>query len=178
MSLATFQSTVFINQGFGVPGEMFTDAPFQVQTYTINSAEQAYNIIGATACTVTSQGFCQAGSGGSFGFAGILVNPKNQALFGFNGIPLEPTLQINNYSPAALATMGVMIVTLPASCNIGDYVVYNNTTGVLSTISPTTPLPSGYSFANAIVTNFTPSTSGTQLAVITINPTYIIPQPV
>lgn len=173
----SFQSTVFINQGFGVPGELFTDSPYTVTPYTINSGEASYNTIGATACTVTSQGFCQAGSGGSYGFAGILVDPKDQALYGASGVPLAPTLTVNNYSPVACATMGVVIVTLPAACNIGDYVVYNNTTGALSTITPSTPLASGTSFANAIVTNFTPSASGSQLAVITINPTYIIPQP-
>lgn len=172
-----FQSTVFINQGFGVPGELFTDSPWIAQSYTINSGSAAYNIIGATACTVTSQGFCQAGSGGSYGFAGILVDPKDIALFGTGGIPLNPTLTVPNYTQVECLTMGTIIVTLPAAANIGDYVVYNNTTGALSTITPTTPLASGTTFANALVAYYTQGIAGSALAVIQVNPTYIIPQP-
>ncbi len=174
----TFQSTVSLQQGFGVPGELFTDAPYIALPYTINTTSHPeYNIIGSTCCTITSQGFCQAGSGGALGFAGFLVDPKDLALFGAGGIPLNPTLTIPNFAIVECLTMGTIIVTLPAAANIGDYVVYNNTTGAISTISPTTPLASGTTFANAQVSYYTQDTSGTALAVITINPTYIIPQP-
>lgn len=175
---AAFQSTVSINMGFGVPGEMFTDAPYIAQSYTIQSASAAYNIIGATACTITSQGFCQAGSAGTLGFAGILVDPKDVALFGAGGIPLNPTLTVPNFTQVECLTMGMITVTLPAACAIGDYVIYDNTTGALSTITPSTLLPSGKTFANAIVAYFTPDASGSQLAVIQVNPTFIIPQPI
>jgi hypothetical protein len=173
----SFQSTVSIELGFGVPGELFTDAPYKVQPFTINSAQASYNVIGATACTITSQGFCQAGSGGTLGFAGILVDPKDIALFGAGGVPLNPTLTVPNYTQVECLTMGDVIVTLPAAANIGDYVIFDNTTGALSTITPTTPLPSGKTFANAIVSYFTQGISGSALAVITVNPTFIIPQP-
>lgn len=241
----SFQSTISINQGFGVPGEWFTDAPWKAEAFTINSASAANNIIGATCCTVTSQGFCQAGANAvtmngtttststtvsgitstaslvvgslvqgagiplgttissitnsttivisqaatasatvaliftppNFGFAGFLVNPKNVALFGINNSPLSPTLTVPNQVIVQCMTMGSLIVTLPDSCNIGDYVVYNNTTGAISTISPGATLANGTTFANAIVDYFTPNASGAQLAVIAINPTYVIPQP-
>jgi hypothetical protein len=172
----SFQSTVSINQGFGVPGELFTDAPYIAQPFTINSGSAANNIIGATACTITSQGFCQAGSGGTLGFAGILVDPKAIALFGAGGIPLNPTLTVPNFAVVECLTMGSIIVTLPAAANIGDYVVYDNTTGRLSTITPSTPLAVGTTFANAIVSYFTQGIAGSALAVISVNPTYIIPQ--
>ncbi len=168
-----FQSTVSLAQGFGVPGELFTDAPYQATPYTIfTSGHPEYNIIGATACTVSSQGFCQAGGTGVF--AGFLVDPKTQALFGAGGVPLNPTLTVNNYSVVECLTMGVIVVTLPASAAIGDYVVYTTATGAISTITPSTPLAVGTQFANAIVTNYT--VGGAGLAVITVNPTYIIPQ--
>jgi hypothetical protein len=172
----SFQSTVSLAQGFGVPGELFTDAPQQVQTFTIDSVSHPErNIIGATCCTITSQGFCQAGSGGTLGFAGFLVDPKNIALYGTVGAPLAPTLTVPNFSIVECLTMGVIIVTLPAAANIGDYVVYTNTTGAISTITPSTPLASGTTFANAIVSYVT--VAGAGLAVITVNPTFIIPQP-
>jgi hypothetical protein len=171
-----FQSSVFINQGFGVPGELFTDSPWIAQSYTIDSASAAYNIIGATCCTVTSQGFCAAG--GTNPFAGFLVDPKNIALFGAGGIPLNPTLTVPNFTQVECLTMGTIIVTLPAAAAIGDYVVYNTTTGAISTITPTTPLAAGTAFANALVAYFTQGISGSALAVVQVNPTYIIPQPV
>ncbi len=172
----SFQSTVSINQGFGVPGELFTDSPWIAQSYTINTTSHPeYNIIGATCCTVTSQGFCEAGGTGVF--AGFLVDPKDIALFGAGGIPLNPTLTVPNYTQVECLTMGTIIVTLPASANIGDYVVYDTTTGAISTITPTTPLASGTAFANALVAYFTQGVSGSALAVIQVNPTYIIPQP-
>ena len=168
-----FQSTVSLAQGFGVPGELFTDSPYIAAPYTIYTASHPeYNIIGATCCTVSSQGFCQAGGTGVF--AGFLVDPKDQALFGAGGVPLNPTLTVNNYSVVECLTMGTIIVTLPAAAAIGDYVVYNTTTGAISTITPSTPLASGTAFANALVALYT--VSGAGLAVIQVNPTYIIPQ--
>jgi len=164
----SFQSTVAINQGFGVPGELYTDAPYRAQSFTINSASAAYNIIGATACTISSQGVCEAGSGGALGYAGILVDPKNIALFGAGGAPLSPTLTVPNYTQIACATMGTFVVTLPAAAAIGDWVIYDNTTGALSTVTPGTALPSGKSWANAIVDYYTVSDAG--LAVITVAP--------
>lgn len=166
-----FQSSVSLQQGFGVPGEQYTDSPQRSQSYTIDSASAAYNIIGATMCSVTSQGFCAAGnSGGTAIFAGLLVDPKNIALFGTGGIPLNPTLTVPNFTQVECATMGSFVVTLPAAAAIGDYVIYDNTTGAISTVTPGTALPSGKSWGNAVVDYYTPGASGSQLAVITMNP--------
>lgn len=242
----TFQSTVSIQQGFGVPGEQFTDGPFRAESFTINSALASYNVIGATACSVTSQGFCAAGKpSANAPFAGILVDPKNVALFGAGGIPLNPTLTVPNFTAVECATMGSIIVTLPGAAAIGDKVIFDNTTGALSTISTATfvlnggttntdqtvtmastagvlvgmgvsgagipvgatvtsivpntsieisiaatatatvpltftptgnELPAGKSFANAVVDYYT--VSGAGLAVITMTPALVIPEPV
>lgn len=170
----SFQSTVSLQQGFGVPGELYTDGPYRVEPYTINSASADYNIIGATCCSITSQGFCAAGnSGGTAAFAGLLVDPKDVALFGSGGIPLNPTLVVPNFTLVECATMGSFVVTLPAAAAIGDFVIYDQTTGAISTITPTTSLPSGKNFANAIVDYFT--VAGAGLAVITLIPSLAIP---
>jgi hypothetical protein len=164
-----FQSSVAVYQGTGVPGEQYSDGPWRAQTFTINSASAAYNIIGATMCSVTSQGFCAAGnSGGTTPFAGLLVDPKDVALFGTGGAPLAPTLTVPNYTLVECATMGSFVVTLPAAANIGDWVIYDNTTGAISTVTPGTSLPSGKSWGNAIVDYFT--VSGAGLGVITMDP--------
>jgi hypothetical protein len=163
----TFQSAVFLQQGFGVPGELFNDSPWRSQSYTLNSNSAAYNIVGATCCTVTSQGFAEAGGTGIF--AGFIVDPKVYALQGtVSGGTLAPTLTLPNYTQVELLTMGSIIVTLPGAANIGDVVIFNQTTGAISTQSPSTALPSGYSFANAVVDYF--SVTGPGLAVITVTP--------
>ena len=42
----SFQSTVSLQQGFGVPGELFTDGPYIALPYTIYTASHPeYNII-------------------------------------------------------------------------------------------------------------------------------------
>jgi hypothetical protein len=163
----SFQSTVFIPQGFGVPGEIFQDVPWTVLSWTLNSSGTP-NIVGATAYTVTSQGFAQAGSGGAYGFAGILSIPKDYALAIPGGSPLEPTLEIADFSQAELVTQGMLVVTLPSSANIGDYIIYNDTTGELSSIAPSDIIPSGYSSAYATVSQFTKTASGSGQAVILI----------
>lgn len=170
----SFQSTVAIYQGAGVPGELYTDGPYRAQSFVIDSASAAYNIIGATGCSITSQGFCAAGnSGGTAVYAGILVDPKNIALFGTGGVPLAPTLTVPNFTQVECATMGSFWVTLSnsgsAGANIGDWVVYDQTTGVLSTVAPGTTLPAGKNWANAVVDYFTLAATPA-LAVITLNP--------
>lgn len=167
-----FQATVALQQGFGVIGEMFNDGPWRCQSFILNSADASYNVMGR-GFTKTSQGVAQAGSGGTLGYAGILVDPKGQALRGASGDPLAPSLTLPNYAQGELCTEGSIIVSLPAACAIGDLVVFDNTTGALSTIAPGANLPVGKSFAYAFVDFYTVSAAG--LAVITLTPTLTIP---
>lgn len=163
-----FQSAVYLQQGFGVPGELFNDSPYRSQSYILNTADHPeYNIVGATCCTITSQGNAEAGGTGIF--AGFIVDPKVYALQGtVAGGSLAPTLTIPNYTQVELLTMGSIVVTLPGAAAIGDVVIFNQTTGAISTQTPSTALPSGYSFANAVVDYFT--VAGAGLAVITVTP--------
>ena len=66
----TFQQTVSLNVPFGAPGNRFNSNPVVSQPWNLQSASAAYNIIGATAYTVVSDGVAQAGGTGPF--AGIL----------------------------------------------------------------------------------------------------------
>lgn len=160
-----FQSTVAINMGAGVPGEQYSDGPWRAQSYTIESADADNNIIGATVCSIASQGFCQAGNAaGAFIIAGLLVDPKNIALF--NG--LTPTLTVPNFTQVECATEGSYFVTLPGAAAIGDWLIYDETTGALDSVAPGTSLPGGSQWANGVVDYFTVTGSG--LAVVTLNP--------
>lgn len=170
--MVPFQQTVSAQMAFGVPGELFDSGPKRSRSYILNSALASYNVFGS-AFSVTSQGIAAAGNvSGTAVYAGILVNPKGSVSFGGSGGPLTPTLQLANNSQAELLTMGSIVVALPAAAAIGDVVIFDNTTGLLSTIAPGASLPTGKSFAFAIVEPYTiPSpSSGTNLAVITLTP--------
>lgn len=164
------QSTVVAQQGAGVPGAFFDDSPRRAQEFVLNSALASYNIIGATGFSKTADEVAAAGNaGGALPFAGILISPKEYPLLGVSGNPLGASLALPNNSLASLCTMGSIWVTLPAAAALGDLVIYDNTTGAISTITPTTTLPGGKSPAYAFVDYFTPTTSG--LAIITLSPT-------
>jgi len=171
-----FQSTVEIRMGFGVPGELYQSTPSVILPYTLDSGAQL-NIVGSTVYTIKADGVAQAGFGGTFGFAGFLCSPKDYALFGAGNAPLAPTLQLPNFAQAAILSQGMLIVALPAAANIGDYVIGNDTTGAIATMPAGALLPVGFSFANAVVSQFTQTNAGGGLAVIQVKPV-IYPIPV
>lgn len=164
-----FQSTVAFLQGAGVPGEIYLDDPHRAQSYILQSASSPLNIIGSTVFTVVSQGIARAGGTGAF--AGFLVDPKQYALMGAGGIPLNPSLTLPNGTQADILSMGTIFVTLPAAAAIGDVVIYDNTTGAISTQVPGAGLPVGSSYANATVRVAT--VAGAGLAIITVDPAVI-----
>lgn len=139
-----FQTVVNNELGFGIPGELYSDAPVRAQPAELVSASAAYNIIGATAYTVTTadpgdgSASLVAGAGGTGAFAGILMNSKVYATSGPSTGALNPTMTLPNYFLAELLLMGDIIVTIPGPANIGDLVAYDLTTGALSTYPKTT----------------------------------------
>jgi hypothetical protein len=165
----TFQaSPVKAVTGFGVQGEIQQTSPYIAQSYVLNSALASYNVMGS-AFSVVSEGVAAAGNaGGTAVFAGYLSGPKEQALYGTGGNPLAPSLVLPNNVSAGLVTMGIMIVYLPAAAAIGDWVVYDNVTGLLSTIAPNAALPVGKSAGFATVYQYT--VTGAGLALIQVNP--------
>lgn len=165
----TYQSTVSLSQGFGVVGEVFDTGPRRAQSYTLNSVSAANNVFGRGFSYVID-GTAQVGNPtGTAAFVGILANPKAHALYGNSTDPLAPSLTLPNFVQADLMTMGSMIVSLPATATVGDLVVYDNTTGALTTIAPGASTPVGKSPAYAFVDRY--SETGGGLAVITLQPT-------
>lgn len=130
----TLQSSVNQFQGFGVPGDLFSEGPTRSAPYILDSADAAYNVMGR-AFTVSSEGVAAAGGTGAF--AGLLVGPKEQAMPGTTAGTLAPTLTVPNKVVGELLTMGEVIVAVPAACAIGDKVLYDTTTGALSTVEKT-----------------------------------------
>lgn len=171
-----FQTAVYLQQGAGVPGEIYSSYPHRAQSFIINSGDAANNIIGATCCTITGRSPVNPGNvgqnivaaGGTGIFAGFLVDPKNIALFGTRSAPLAPTLTVPNNTQVECLTEGSIWVTLPGAAAIGDVIIFNQTTGAISSQAPATSVPSGSTYAQAVVDYF--PVSGAGLAVITVTP--------
>lgn len=131
-----FQSTVFAQQGSGVPGEMATNSPWIAQPFTIDSTVGVDNVVGGVMCSITGEGVCAAGQPtDGLPFAGLLVDPKAIALFGTAGNPLAATMSVPNGAVVECATMGTFFVTLSGPANIGDRVIFSRLTGEISTLA-------------------------------------------
>jgi hypothetical protein len=164
MTAATPQTTVFFRQGFGVVGEVFDNGPSRVQSYTLDSASAAYNVFGVgfsvLGSTTPSGGqanmnTAQAGNPSTSAvFAGILISPKNSPLYGDGVNPLNPSLTLPNNVQGQLLIEGAVVVAFAAAAAIGNWVVYDQTTGALATVAPGASLPTGKSWAYAYVDNY------------------------
>lgn len=177
-----FQSNVYIKQAIGVPGDIYSDQPLRVSTASLNSTNAANNVFGRafTVLDVLNQPTSvEAGQPGTRPYAGILVNPKEYASFGVAGNPLAASLVLPNGAVGQFCTMGQVIVQFEISpplsagvVQVGDIVIFENATGKLTTMPPSTPIPTGYSYAFATV--FLPispaAASYPALSVITLTP--------
>lgn len=155
------QTSILSSQPLGIVGEVVIDGPVLARAFTLNSDDAAYNVFGR-AFTVASESVAQAGGTGVF--AGILTSPKEHISYGTaDGGPLAPTLTLPNGVQAEMTTMAAgLVISLPASASIGDKVIYDTTTGALSTVaSAATSAGSGKAFVpNARIVEYTPSAAG------------------
>lgn len=158
--MTEFQNQVYRFNTLGFIGQQADNGPFRAQTWNLYSAGQAQSI--GFAFTKTSggnpeptaypPGSALAGTaqvGGTGIFAGILVNPLEQALFGSASVGggLSPSLIVPDYAIGALATFGQWFVSLASAANVGNLVFYDNTTGALDSMAPTS------SFTGVVATN-------------------------
>lgn len=158
MAGASFQSTVNIQYAAGVPGALYDDSPERSASWILNSASAAYNVIGATAFTLSS---ADAGAGDACGvavaggagqFVGILSNSKLYASVGTTSGALNPNFTLPNDVPAQLTSMGHLWVTLPGPANPGDQVAYDPTTGQLATYAKTTSITASLVASTGVLT--------------------------
>lgn len=129
----SFQSTVALNQGFGVVGEIAFEGPLRATPGRVKGT--AANIVIGRAFTIDiADG--QYSPGGTGRYGGILANPKAQASYGAAAGPLAPTLVVPVGQVGEFVTMGEIILALAAAANIGDKLTFAQATGVISPLAP------------------------------------------
>ena len=136
-----FQSVVNIEQALGVPGSLYSNAPWKVQPAEIVSSLATYNVIGRW-FTVTSgdpgdgSASLVATAGGTGNYGGLLVGGQEFASFGDGVDPLNPAYYLQNYMIGELATAGEYVINLPGPANVGDLLIYDTTTGFIDSTAP------------------------------------------
>lgn len=128
-----FQSSVALQQGFGVVGEIFLAGPTRAQSGIIDSDGVTNpNRVGRVFTQVAAaDGHCTIGGSGKF--YGILSNPKVYPSYGAASGTLAPTLDLPQYAQGEFVQESTgLIVALDAAANIGDEVDWDTTTGALT----------------------------------------------
>lgn len=131
----TFQSSVALNQGFGVVGEVVFEGPMRALSAAIKHATAADIVVGRFFTIDATDGTYRPGGTGKAG--GILSNPKALSSVGTtaNG-PLAPTLTVPTGTVGEFVNMGEVIVALGAAVAVGDLALYDTTTGEISSVPP------------------------------------------
>lgn len=165
----TFQKTVRLSSGLGVPGEILLHGPKRAGAYVVNSGDQANNV--GAAFTFNPDGN-SVKVGGTGVFAGILANPKVYPLRGNIITDNIQQMQLVDGTVGEFVTMGIMLATVDKSAKVGDYIAYDNTTGALTVVAnpgagTTPPAPSGKTLVpNCQVDRFPQTNSTGGLVVI------------
>ncbi len=131
-----FQTSLNPTYAFGVIGELASDGPQRVSSRIMNSSGTP-NVVGYAFTRSNTTDICSVGGTIASGtvFGGILVMPKAYASYGTTAGTLAPTLTLPDNAQGEFMEMGTIVVALGTACNIGDLVVYNTTTGALSTVA-------------------------------------------
>lgn len=128
------QSTVALNQGFGVVGEIAYQGPTRAKPGVVKGTA-ANIVVGRWFNIDTADGQYTPGAAlvaGTIVLGGILANPKALASVGTTaGGPLAPTLTVPAGAVCEFVSMGEIIVAMTTAAKIGDDVFYVNADGTL-----------------------------------------------
>lgn len=124
-----FQSTIALDQAYGLPGELRFEGPTRV-TPGVTKGTAANIIVGSAFTIDTADGKYQPGGTGVFG--GIMINGLEQACYGTTaGGPLAPSQQVPVGVTAQFCEMGFVCVRLQNAATIGQGVYFVQATGLL-----------------------------------------------
>lgn len=129
------QSTVALDQGFGVVGEVVFEGPLRATPGVVKGASAANIVVGRAFTIDASDGEYAYGGTGVFG--GVLSNPKALQSIGTSaGGPLAPTLVVPAGTVCEFVTMGEIVVAAANAVAIGDKAMFAQATGIISALPP------------------------------------------
>lgn len=135
MTAAAFQSTVNVQLGYGIVGEIIANTPHRADSLTLDSNG---GTVGNFFTKSNTTGVATQGGTIASGVvaAGFLVNPKVYATAGAASGSLDPTLALPGNAQGEFLVEGDIVVALAGAANIGDQVVYTIATGALAALAP------------------------------------------
>jgi hypothetical protein len=159
------QSTVRLDLGYGLPGEVAYDGPMRAQMGQIDPAATAANcLFGSTFFTLNdTTGLMEPGgdltvSTNSYG--GLLCNPKQYASLGTPGNPLAATMQATPGNDYSFGEMGFFFVQSANGGTAGNVLAYVVATGQISAYATVGAIPEGsQQVPNAVVSRMLAATS-------------------
>lgn len=122
----------------GIPGEFSRSHNQESRGAILNSGTEANNVVGRAVKTVDGNDF-EVGVAADGNFAGILCSPKTGVR-----ATLDAQAFLPNDTQVEVAERGYLFVTLAAAADIGDFVYYHNTTGVIATAAPSAAAPASH----------------------------------
>lgn len=124
----------------GVAGEFYTNLHQRTVGKILNSATESLNLIGVAVKQKSASIADEVAVDGTGALAGLLGMPKL-----VYRESLDPATFVSNGQQVEVLKAGYVVVNLPAAANIGDWVYYSDSTGVLETKAPDVTPTAGYS---------------------------------
>lgn len=138
----SIQSTVRFDYGFGIVGESRKHGARRAKPGLILTGTPANNVVGRAFTQANTGGTVAAGGTGVL--FGILANPKQYASRGTSaGGPLAPTVTLANGTIGEFVESDYSLIVQLTNANpkIGDYIVFAQADGQLTSVAPGAALP-------------------------------------
>ena len=162
-----FQQTVRIEQTAFFVGNIVKDGPIRSNALILNTTDPTLNVVGSGFSYIAGNDN-EVEAGGTGIFAGVLVGPKQYSSAGTTADPLAPTLTLPNGENGDILYMGIVSIiygvntdNATGAVNIGDQLVMEQTTGIISAIAPGATAPAGFTLIpNGVATGYNLPASG------------------
>ena len=124
------QTTINVEQAFGIAGEIYALTP-----YRVDAREVATAVTFGTPAGLKSDGTVGAMDTTYTTFAGIFVRPKEEVSYGTSGNPLAPTMTVPAGRTVQIMSMGRVVVAKPSGVWADGAALYVTSAGVFTTAS-------------------------------------------
>ena len=124
------QTTINVEQAFGIAGEIYDLTP-----YRVDANEVATAVTFGTPAGRKSDGTVGAMDSTYSTFVGVFVRPKEEVSYCTSGNPLAPTLTVPAGRTVQIMSMGRVVVAKPTGAWADGAALYVTSAGVLTTTS-------------------------------------------